>query len=268
MVDFMNSYAWTIAGGSDEVQRNIISERMLGMPREPKGWVVGGAGMSIDRAELQDAARRRSAGDRARARRDESWGLIAEMGWLMMAVPEELGGLGLGRDGAAILYASWAACSRPAVPSGAAGGGGDFARRPRSTDREGWIERLIGGEIVTADDGAVADTRTDDSGTTFDRRGSKRCPTPTRRAISWLVSREDAVPPSSRSPTSSVSVIQRNVWDESRKLFDVELNEAPVEPGLVLASGEDAVRMVQDLCCPSPAGSPPIAWAPRTRCSN
>ncbi len=38
MADFMNSYAWTIAGGSDEVQRNIISERVLGMPREPKSW--------------------------------------------------------------------------------------------------------------------------------------------------------------------------------------------------------------------------------------
>lgn len=36
MADFMNSYAWTIAGGSEEVQRNIIAERMLGMPREPK----------------------------------------------------------------------------------------------------------------------------------------------------------------------------------------------------------------------------------------
>lgn len=42
MVDFMNSYNWSIAGGSDEVQRNIISERLLGMPREPKGWVVKG----------------------------------------------------------------------------------------------------------------------------------------------------------------------------------------------------------------------------------
>lgn len=42
-VDFMNSYAWSIAGGSDEVQRNIISERLLGMPREPKSWQVAGA---------------------------------------------------------------------------------------------------------------------------------------------------------------------------------------------------------------------------------
>ena len=40
MADFMNSYAWTIAGGSDEVQRNIIAERMLGMPREPRHWTL------------------------------------------------------------------------------------------------------------------------------------------------------------------------------------------------------------------------------------
>lgn len=37
-LDFMNSYNWSIAGGSNEVQRNIIAERMLGMPREPKSW--------------------------------------------------------------------------------------------------------------------------------------------------------------------------------------------------------------------------------------
>ena len=33
MNDFLKSYGWTIAGGANEIMRNIISERILGLPK-------------------------------------------------------------------------------------------------------------------------------------------------------------------------------------------------------------------------------------------
>ncbi|MBW8755752.1 MAG: acyl-CoA dehydrogenase family protein, partial [Sphingomonadales bacterium] len=103
----------------------------------------------IERAELHDAAQKAFPADQLRPARDASWELIAEMGWLLLPLPEDAGGLGLGRDAATAIHFELGkvlstAPLLPALLTVQA-----LASAEELTDRSGWIERVTAGEFVT-----------------------------------------------------------------------------------------------------------------------
>ena len=191
----------------------------------------------IELSELHDAAQKAFPADQLRAGRDASWQLIAEQGWLMIEVPEDLGGLGLGPDAsAAIVYELGKVLATPPLISALLSIRAVTASE-RLADKAGWLERLTTGEYVAPvrADAAISVTPGELNGTLV-------CVADADMASHLLVT----------SPTLTalvpigapgLTVTERQLWDESRRLFDVTLSATPLDPALVLAEDEAAAAI-------------------------
>lgn len=185
----------------------------------------------MSRAELRDAARK-AFGDAGLApEADKSWGLISEMGWLMMAVPEDLGGLGLGRDAVGVIHCELgrALVPGPAIAQmlvvEALGAAAEF------DGRDGLLARAMGGEVMTA---SLAPSPPAD--------GVLSCVPDADKASHVLVVDSDRV---ALLPSDRIGATFRETWDTGRRLFDVTL-QAP-GGALVLAEGDAAAALARRL---------------------
>jgi len=177
--------------------------------------------MTMTRAELQDAARQAFGGADLVPDAERAWGLIAEMGWLMMTVPEDRGGLGLGREAAGVIHTE---IGRALVPGPGiaqlmvieALSAADDLR-----ERDDLLARAMGGEVMTA---------SLSPGATLD------CVPDADRASHVLVLSADRV---ALVPLDGASLTERETWDKTRRLFDVE----PIAIGLTLATGDAAAAL-------------------------
>ncbi|MET0250583.1 MAG: acyl-CoA dehydrogenase family protein [Novosphingobium sp.] len=208
--------------------------------------------MSMTREELQDSARRAFGEDGLVPDAAKSWGLVSEMGWLMMAVPEDLGGLGLGNDAAGVIHAE---LGRALVPGPAIAQllVIEALASAHSVDgRDALLEQAMAGEVMTASlkpsplqvrglgEGPVRNSSVGGQTPPLKGRGTLSCVPDADRASQVLVVASDRI---ALVPLEGAKVTHRQTWDETRRLFDVTV----VADGLTLATGDDAAALTDRL---------------------
>ncbi len=117
--------------------------------------------MNADLVELQQSVRQVLAGAAVPADEQTTWPLLIDLGWLLVSVPEELGGLGKGASGACVLQIEMGRrlAAVPCLPAMLAI---DAVCQSGLADRESRVERLTGGDYVAAPVGRMlAQPRTD-----------------------------------------------------------------------------------------------------------
>ncbi|MBU6266236.1 MAG: acyl-CoA/acyl-ACP dehydrogenase [Sphingomonadales bacterium] len=188
----------------------------------------------IELSELQDSVRKAFPADQLAAPRDAAWALAAEMGWLMVDLPEDFGGLGLGREATTMLHHELGrVLSRiplaPALITQHA-----LSLSETLADKAEWLERTASGEYV-----AINLCRSSVSITDGAISGTFPAVPEADMASHMLVCGPGLI---ALAPldAADVSVVERPLWDETRRLFDVNFSGFVPDAALVVATGDAA----------------------------
>jgi len=188
--------------------------------------------------ELRDSARAVLSGAGVAADEARAWPSLVELGWLMVATPEESGGLGQGLAGACAIYTEMGRALATA-PYTSAMLALDAVQQSAREDRDAWIERMMAGEYVAA---SLADASlTVSSGAV---NGDMAAVPSADKATHFLVLSDAHIALVPRE-ADGVTVNARQTWDKTRRLFDVGLNNAKLSPDLVLAEGAVAANLAE-----------------------
>lgn len=192
-----------------------------------------GGGM-IELSELRDAAQQLFPADSLMPPRDESWRRIAELGWLMLNLPEDLDGLELGREALATILLEMGKALPSAPLASALLGLQALAAAPRLPDRADWITRICDGEYVPLNMLPAQVERTGDALT-----GAIAGVFEADMASHVLAGTSDlyALIP---LDAPGVRIVERQLWDESRRLFDVQLDRHQLKSELIVAESTEA----------------------------
>jgi len=198
--------------------------------------------MSVELNELQDSVRQVIDAVGVAAAEDILWPQIVELGWLLVAVPEAAGGLDTGIQGAAAMHLELGRglSAAPYLPAMLAI---DALTESALQDRDGWLERVTTVEFVTA---SLAESK-------IQLDGDKLSGTATavqsadnaKHVLIWSANND--VVALVALDQAGVERIARQTWDQTRRLFDVRLNNVSLQSQIVLARGPEAAALIARL---------------------
>jgi alkylation response protein AidB-like acyl-CoA dehydrogenase len=202
--------------------------------------------MSTEVSELYDSARQVVSGLGLAADERATWSTIAGLGWLMVTVPEEQGGLGMGLAGACALYTELGSglATAPFLPAMLAV---DAVCHGALAERESVLERLINAEDYIAAPLAGSALEVG-AGTKIRLTGTVEA-VPSADLASQVLICTTAGDCVALVPLDQpgVTISARPTWDETRRLFDLRFSDLALDPQLVIASGAEAQLLTRRL---------------------
>lgn len=198
--------------------------------------------MTVGLIELRDSARQVVEGSGLAAAEDAIWSRIVELGWLLVSVPEALGGLEAGVQGACTMHTELGRglSTAPYLPMMLAV---DAICQSSLSERDSWLERLVSGERVTA---SLADcsVHTDGKYLTGAASGVQSADNASHILI-WTAANEAVVLVALGQP--GVEIVARPTWDRTRRLFDVRLTGVALTDQTIVAEGASAEFLIRRL---------------------
>lgn len=198
--------------------------------------------MSVELNELQDSVRQVVGALELAASEEVLWPRIVELGWLLVAMPEVLGGLDAGIQGACVMHVELGRglSTAPYLPAMLAI---DALCESTLDQRDAWLERLTTGECVTA---PLAPSRVDLSGDLLNGTvAAVQSADKATHVLIWSADRQVVALVALQQ--AGVECMARPAWDQTRRLFDVRLNNVALANQIVLARGASAAALTTRL---------------------
>lgn len=208
------------------------------------------AAMNEETALLVDTAKRFADDSGLCAEENSSWGTIAELGWPLVSVAEQQGGMGLGLSGATVLHQALGAClnSAPYLPQMLA-----ISALSELNTSGKRLEELMSATRRATTHLAAAEIEVTGNGKELIVSGvAQAVPSADQCDCILIIAGEQGGPEQPLvalvdAKQKGIEISPSPVWDQSRRLFEVSFANVNFAPDQVLASGDDAAQLGQRL---------------------